>query len=85
MVYGLARTSAFGETPELVQTFVEQTNVTFPVGFSPDTLFPLVAWPPAISPYPRQLVIDRDGVVTYVASEHRQDELTAAIEAALAR
>ncbi len=67
-----------------VQAFLAQTGVTFPIAWDDGVLRNQVAFPPAISPYPRQVLVDRRGRIAYVASEHRAEALTAAIDAALA-
>lgn len=85
MVIGLAHEFGFGETSDLVQAFVDQTGVTFPVGFADGSLMNDVAWPEAISPFPRQLLLNRDHEVVYVASEHRQSDLEWAIVSAIAQ
>ena len=67
---------------ETVAAFVEQTGVTFPIAWDDGVLAAQVDWPQSISPYPRQLLIGADGRIVYVASEHRDSDLRAAIEAA---
>lgn len=81
-VVGVAAGS-FGEDDESLDAFLTQTNITFPVVWDDDT-YGQYAWPAAISPFPRQVLVDRSGVVRYLASEHRQGELVAAVEALLA-
>jgi len=74
-----------GESEEDVKAFIEQTLCTFPVIWdqTPKTMSEF-AFPPSISPYPRQVVIGKDGKVVYLNSEYAEDSLRAAIEAALA-
>lgn len=82
---GVAVEYGFGETDEALRAFVDQTGVTFPITRSNGELFTQVDWPGALSPFPRQLLLDRNHRVAYVASEHRQDELEAAVEEAVGR
>lgn len=58
--------------------------MTFPIAWDDGELRNRIAFPDAISPYPRQVVLDRDGRITYVASEHRQTDLVSAIDSAIA-
>lgn len=80
---GLALEYGFGETEPLVRDFQEQTGVGFPIAWATGDLFYRVDWPDSLSPFPRQLVLDRDHEVVYVASEHRQGDLEAAVRAAV--
>jgi hypothetical protein len=74
-----------GESEEDVKAFIEQTLCTFPFVWDqmPKTMQQF-AFPPAISPYPRQVLIGKDGKVVYLNSEYDQGALRAAIESALA-
>ncbi len=56
--------------------------MTFEIVHDRDT-YGLYDWPSASSPFPRQALLDADGVVTYLASEHRAADLLAAVEAVL--
>lgn len=84
LVVGLAAEFGFGETQEVVEAFVDQTGVTFPVVFADGSVLNDVDWPDSLSPYPRQLVLDRDHRIVYVASEHHQSDLERAIDDAVA-
>ena len=81
-VLGVAA-GGFGEDTETLEAFIEQTGVTFPVVWDEETYWQY-AFPEAISPFPRQVLVGRDGAVRYLASEHRATELRVAVEAALA-
>ena len=74
-----------GESEEDVKAFIEQTLCTFPILWdqTPPTMKQF-AFPPSISPYPRQVVIGKDGKVVYLNSEYDEDALRSAIETALA-
>jgi hypothetical protein len=72
-----------GDTEEDVLAFIEQTQCTFPFALDSGTK-DLFGWPQAISPYPRQALVGRDGTVKYLNSEYDEAALRAAIVAALA-
>lgn len=76
---------AAGDDDELIQDFVAQTGIAFPVVYDEGTLLSQIDFPSHLSPYPRQVVIDADGILVYVASEHHSSDLRAAIDGALAR
>jgi len=83
-VVGVA-TGGFSETDDTLAAFLEQTAVTFPVVWDTDGSYGDWRFPDgALSPYPRQVVLGRDGVVKYLAHEHDESALAAVIEAALA-
>lgn len=73
------------ESEEDVLAFIEQTQCTFPMVWdqTPNTMQQF-AFPPAISPYPRQVVLGKDGTIKYLNSDYDEDALRNAIEAALA-
>ena len=72
-----------GESEETLALFVEQTGVSFPILWDGGT-YGFFAWPQAISPFPRQAVLGRDGRVRYLASDHDAAALEAAVLHALA-
>ena len=72
-----------GESEEDVVAFIEQTGCTFPFAWDDGTK-DLFGWPDAISPYPRQALVGRDGIVTYLNTNYDEASLRSAIEAALA-
>ena len=63
--------------------FLEQTGTTFPIAWDDGILQDEITFPEAISPYPRQVVLDRNGRIAYLASEHSHSDLVSAIESAL--
>ena len=71
------------ETEDHVRRFLEQTKVSFPVAWD-DHSKDDFAWPPALSPFPRQALLGRDGTIRYLASEHIHEQLLRAVELALA-
>ena len=82
LVLGIAG-GLFNDTDELLREFRDQTGATFPIAWD-DGSRSAWAFPSSISPYPRQVVLDRDGTVLYLATEHRADALAEVIEATLA-
>ncbi len=65
-----------------VGNFVDQTGVTFPIVWDDQSLRGQIEWPAGISPYPRQVVLDGEGRIVYVATEHRDAALRSAIRRA---
>ncbi len=72
-----------GDSDDQLDAFLEQTGISFPLVRDEGT-YGQIAWPPSISPYPRQALIGRDGKLAYSASEHQLAALENAVEAALA-
>jgi peroxiredoxin len=72
---------AANDSAELVDLFIAQSAVTFPVAMDDGQSFQ--SWGPApdTSPFPLDVVIDREGIIRYVAREYSSDDLRAAIEA----
>ncbi len=82
-VYGVASRLFFGgETEATLAAFEDQVQVGFPILWDSGT-YGDYDWPPATSPFPRQALIDADGTLIYLASEHRQGALEDAIRRAL--
>ena len=78
VVIGLAGS----DNTDTIGAFIEQTGVRFPIAWDDAELRNQIAFPPAISPYPRQVLIDPSGRIAYVASEHSETDLREAVEAA---
>lgn len=70
------------ETVETIELFIEQTGITFGVLHDVAGSYKAFAFPKAISPYPRQVLIGAGGTVLYLNSEHDDAALRLAIEAA---
>ncbi len=69
-----------GDTTAIVNQFIDQTGVTFPIGWdSSDSYF---AFPNAesISPFPLDVVVDRDGKIAYVNREYDAEALLDVVE-----
>lgn len=55
---------------EVVADFVEQTGVSFPVVFDEEGTYREYDRAEATAPYPLDVIVDREGVVRYVAAEY---------------
>lgn len=78
VVLGLNSGGLGGETQALIQAFIDQTGVTFPIvqdaqGFS--------QWEssPGISPFPFDIVVDKNGVIKQMYREYDATALEDAI------
>ena len=67
-----------------IENFVELTGVTFDV-VQDEGSFDEYAWEFGLAPYPRQVLLDGDRRITYLASAHDPVALAAAIEELLGR
>lgn len=73
-----------GDTEEILRAFAEQTGVTFPLLLDPDrAAVQGYDFGPSISPYPLDVIVDRDGVVRYLGHEYDAAALRAAVESVL--
>lgn len=73
------------EDPDLIADFAEQTGVTFPL--VPDEAYTLgqFAFPPGVNfPYPRDVVVDKNGIVRSIKNSFSEAEMVALIEELLA-
>ncbi len=81
LVYGIH----FGEDPELLADFLAQTGITFPVVVDQNT-YSKFAFPPGVGyPYPRDIIIGKDGVVRSIRNSFDPDETTALVQQLLAQ
>ena len=72
------------DSEETISAFVEQTGISFPPLWDTAGSYSKIRWPEAISPFPRQALISKDGHFRYIATEHNEPLLRLAVEAALA-
>jgi len=80
LVYGLYS----GESPDLLQDFREQTGVTFPLLPHQGSLSQF-SFPPGVGyPYPRDIVVGKDGTIRSIRNSFDVDEMTALINELLA-
>lgn len=71
-----------GDDAARIQAFIEQANVSFPVVMDRGQTVTYAAGL-GISPFPVDLVIDREGVIRYLRHEYDPDALREAVLAAL--
>ena len=73
------------ETIETINAFIDQTGTTFQYLWDADpTTLNAFAFQPSQSPYPRQVLLGRNGEIRYVNVEYDIESLRGAITAALA-
>ena len=66
----------------MIADFIDQTGIRFPVVYDEGTLLNEIAFPTSLSPFPRQVLIDADGTLQYVASEYSDTDLRNALSEA---
>ncbi len=75
---------ASSEAPSVIRQFVEAQGITFPIlldsGGSLKRLYPLTN---ALSPFPRDYIIDQNGVFRYASTEYDPQTMIAVIESLL--
>ena len=69
-----------GDDTARIQNFIEQAGVTFPIVMDEGQTETLAAGL-GISPFPVDLVIDRQGIIRYLSTEYDPNALDAAIQA----
>lgn len=85
VVLGLSGGGLFGqESTETVRAFQEQTGVTFPLLLNDRSYFDYAVAGGQISPFPLDVIVDKQGVVRYVRGEFDRDAMRATIERLLA-
>ena len=73
-----------GDPIDLVQTFQEQTQIAFPLVADQGTRT-LFSWPYGVGyPYPRDIVIGKDGTIRSIRNSFNSEEMTALIDALVA-
>ena len=75
--------SSNGDDASTVQLFVDQTGITFPVGFDTNNSYQQFRTDTQISPYPLDVIIDADGIVQYVNMEYDPEAMINVIEGLL--
>lgn len=75
---------ASSEAPSVIRQFVDAQGITFPIlldsGGSLKRLYPLTN---ALSPFPRDYIIDQNGVFRYASTEYDPQTMIAVIESLL--
>jgi peroxiredoxin len=74
-----------GDDAARVASFAKQTGVTFPVGLDVNNSYGAFTSAKGISPFPLDVIIDRDGRVAYVGTEYVPDKMTAVIDGLLSK
>ena len=69
-----------GDTTAIVQAFVDQTGVTFPVGWDATGSYFDFPNEGAISPFPLDVVVDREGRIAYISREYDAEALRQVVE-----
>ncbi len=83
---GLSGAGLFGtESAQTIAAFIEQTAVTFPIVRGDSSYFDYANPDGAISPYPLDVIIDRDGTIQYLRHEFDGDAMATEIERLLAQ
>ncbi len=86
MVLGVSGNGLFGsESTATVSAFVEQTGVTFPVLLGDTSYFDYANPDGSISPFPLDVIIDREGRIRYLRHEFDGDAMVQEIERLLAQ
>ncbi len=82
---GLSGAGLFGgESAQTVGAFGEQTNVSFPLLLGDTTYSMYANIDGSISPYPLDVVIDKQGIIRYVRHQFDAAAMQATIEQLLA-
>lgn len=85
VVLGLSGGGLFGtESAATIEAFRDQTNVTFPLLLGDNTVGAYAKPDGSISPYPVDVIVDRDGVIRYLRHEFDAEAMRAVIEQLLA-
>ena len=71
---------AGGETAATLTLFAQQTRVSFPLGVDADKSYQHFSRGGAISPFPLDVVVDRQGKLAYVSREYDAAALTRVID-----
>ncbi len=72
-----------GESPAMVQQFIDQTGVSFPMGFDTGESYKEYGRGRSISPFPLDVIIDQSGKVVYTKRVYDPDAMLTVIEALL--
>ncbi len=76
LVFGIHQ----GENPNLLLAFQAQTGVTFPLVADQGTQWQL-AYPEGVGyPYPRDVIVGKDGTVRSIRNSFDVDEMTSLVE-----
>lgn len=85
-VLGLSGSGLFGtESASTLEAFRDQTNVTFPLLMGDTTINTYANPDGAISPYPIDVIVDKQGIIRYLRHEFDAEAMQATIEQLLAQ
>lgn len=79
---------ANGDDPAGLASYVASRHVTYPVGLedpTTKTYAAIVQNYKGLNPFPVDVVVGKDGIITYIAREYDPPAMQAAVEAALAK
>lgn len=74
-----------GDTTSIVQQFVAQTGVTFPIGWDSGATYSRFRTGAGVSPFPLDVVVGRDGRVAYLSREYDAAAMRTVVERELAK
>jgi peroxiredoxin len=83
-VLGLSGIGQGAESPATVAQFKQQTGVTFPLLLNDMTKDLYANSDGSITPYPLDVIVDRNGTIVYLRHEFDSDAMQATIEQLLA-
>jgi hypothetical protein len=69
-----------GDTAAIVNQFIDQTGITFPVGWDASGSYFAYAGGESVSPFPLDVVVDRNGIVAYVNRQYDPEGLKQVVE-----
>lgn len=72
-----------GDSPELLRQFADQVQITYPIGWDRSGSYRTFRTP-GISPFPLDVIIDRDGHVAYLSAQYSPSALLNALQPLLA-
>jgi len=86
MAFSISSDVLFGEDPEMLDDYVQAMGLTMPVlaDWDGSTYNDwMVDAPDTPAPYPREFIVDRDGIVIYVAVDIEIDAIEAVLDGEL--
>jgi peroxiredoxin len=69
-----------GDTPKLLAEFVEQTGVTFPIGWDDNDSYNQLRPSGGVSPFPVDVIIDKEGRIQYLEPQFDAEAMRAVVE-----
>ena len=74
-----------GDTDAILQQFVAQTGISFSIGKDSFRTYNQFRAGSGISPFPLDVIIDRDGKIAYIKREYDADAMIRTIETLLSQ